>query len=49
MKAANGQNVTSYAYDSLNKVTKMTDPMGYYETYSYDNSRNLIKWLYYTL
>ena len=42
MKAANGDNVTSYAYNSLNQVTKMTDPMGYYETYSYDNSGNLI-------
>ena len=42
MKAANGANVTSYAYNSLNQVTKITDPMGYYETYSYDNSGNLI-------
>ena len=41
-KAANGQNVTTYQYNSLNRVTKMTDPMGKSETYTYDISGNMI-------
>ena len=41
-KAANGQNVTSYVYDSQNRVTKMTDPMGMSETYSYDTAGNMV-------
>ena len=42
-KAANGQNVTTYQYNSLNRVTKMTDPMGKSETYAYDISGNMIQ------
>ena len=42
-KAANGQNVTTYEYNSLNRVTKMTDPMGKSETYTYDISGNMIQ------
>ena len=42
-KAANGQNVTTYQYNSLNRVTKMTDPMGKSETYTYDISGNMIQ------
>ena len=41
-KAANGQNVTTYQYNRLNRVTKMTDPMGKSETYTYDISGNMI-------
>ena len=42
-KAANGENVTSYTYDSQNRVTKMTDPMGMSESYVYDDAGNMIQ------
>lgn len=34
--------VTAYAYDSLNRLVKVTDPAGGITTYSYDNRDNLI-------
>lgn len=38
----NGDNITSYDYNSLNQLIKLTDPMGESETYSYDLNNNLI-------
>ena len=38
----NGANKTSYTYNSLNQMIKLTDPMGESETYSYDLNNNLI-------
>ncbi|MDO4301398.1 MAG: hypothetical protein Q4D26_08435, partial [Clostridia bacterium] len=42
MKAANGANVTSYTYNSLNQLIKMTDPMGFTESYTYDLNGNML-------
>ena len=39
--SANGKNATDYVYDKYNRVTKMTDPMGYVETYTYDIAGNM--------
>ena len=41
MKAANGTQTTAYQYDNRNRVTKMTDPMGLFETYVYDGNGNV--------
>ena len=40
--SANGKNATDYVYDKYNRVTKMTDPMGYVETYTYDIAGNML-------
>ncbi len=39
---ANGKNKTTYVYDKYNRVTKMTDPMGFDETYTYDIAGNML-------
>jgi len=42
MATGNGSNLTTYTYNSLNQLTRQTDPMGNSETYSYDLNNNLI-------
>ena len=42
MAAANGTQITKYTYDSQSRLTKLTDPLGKYETYTYDANNNLI-------
>ena len=41
MRAANGANITRYEYDSYNRVIRITDALGQFETFTYDRNGNV--------